>query len=246
MEQNKNWKLFYKNEDNKLVEFHELIWINKSLYHRFGSVKTYGESRKYTFNSQVELNSKVEDLSDLILKDKFSLEREWIFDPNKFDFKQLSIETIIATQLYLKNYINVDHKDINMFALISDDDCSSIGPICHKVKVLEKAEDEELFNISKWSIWEDRNYFDIPYRIILTKYRDNLSNLSYEKYVEEFNRAMLLSIKGVRDLLFTQKRAENMLFLYQQSMTIHNLNYFREFNNKELTYRYKMWLKSWY
>ncbi len=241
-----NWKLLYKYEEDTPVEFAELLWLDNDLFYRKGKSKTWGESHRFTFNSDIERFAEIENITNDLVKDNYKVEREWLFNPKVFDFSLLCNEIEIAANRAFMA-IKRNNVGVNAFSITTDDSIMTIGPIANAFPSFKEVEDEQLWVAQEWSIWDGNEYFDIPYRLILSQWRDDLSMLDYSLLRKDVINSFTLALANLKNkkLFHTDIEQKEFILMVSVGNGYENPDSYKQLNHPKLYTRFKKWLDSW-
>lgn len=210
---NVNWLVFQKHDGDTFVEFAELLWLDGMLIHRRGGPKTWGTTEKTSLPDANSARSAAAEKRASLEADGFKVVREWVHDPSKFDFGLLQRELEIATKSAITK-LRVDHPNLNAFALMTDDDAITIVPISCEFDSIQEADDGILFIPDEWDIWDADEEFDIPYRLILSQFQDDLSEVDFNEYRQGFRNAMINALVTLDSQGFFGKSTDRILMYY--------------------------------
>ena len=247
MEKQSNWLIFHKFDETIPIEFVELIWHGNALIHRRGKIMTFGSSNRESFSDADSLNTEVNERCTSIEQEGFTLIRKFDFNPSYFDFDLLRQEIEIATKLafiYQRNRT----PGVNAFAILTDSDAMTIGILAHAFESIAEADDDLLWIPDEWTLEDgEEYYFDIPYRLILSQHRDDLTQVNFSDYQLGFTESVISALENLdrNEFFGTQTERENMVLAYHVSDDDQNLNAYQRLNTPAMFKRFKKWWKSW-
>lgn len=236
---NINWLLFLKPNEIEPVSFAELLWIDGRLYHNWGKVWTWGESTTEYFDKQVILEDAIESKRVALLDEGFTLVRTWSFEPTHFDFKLLKSEIELATSRMVRR-LREKYPKVNAFALGTDHDAMTILPMAHCFDSIIDANDELLWAPDEWSISESDESFDIPYRLILSQKRNDLTKVDYLTYKSGFREAAIAALEKIDSDGVFGDRAKRVV-LFHRNGSYAKWGAVKRLNSAELYARWENW-----
>ncbi len=235
-----NWLLFQKPNEAKPSEFAELLRQENSLYHRQGKIHTWGKSSVETYGDAVSIAAAIAARRTAIENEGFSLVRNWVFEPSQFDFSLLQTELELATKTMWQT-LRAKNPAINAFALGTDHDAMTILPTAHHFESIADADDEILWCPDEWKISECDESFDIPYRLILSQKRDDLTKVGYSSYKSGFRSAAIGALEKLNSQgVFGEQSTRVVLFHFNGSAA--KWGAVQRLNSPEL---YARWAKWW-
>jgi hypothetical protein len=247
---NINWSLFYKKYKDQLHEFIEIRQFGSTIIVRKGNTNTCGSSEilKYQDAEEAKIKFNLENAS--LVNSNFVLYRSGIYDPENFDFSQLTDEIREgARKAFTKIRDSHPNEIINAFALFSDDDAMTIVHVCNSDRArLSKGDDDDfLWNPSEWSYDEGSEYLDIAYRLILTQHQDLPSNINFDDFKAGFIESSITALEQLDNEGFfgSNLLRENTIVLFTISDSDYIDDAVRRLNTPLIYERYRNWYDSW-
>lgn len=252
MPQPSNWSLFYRFEGDCPQEFCELRQVGSTVWSATGKVKTWGESSTNNLGNPDEAHSEYEKLCREAEADGFVPTRSGIYDPNNFDFDQLSTEILEGARRAF-SAIREAHPDqtMNAFALCSDDSAMTIVNVANSQEAFAKVDDEDkddfLWNAAEWSFEEGGEFLDIAYRLILPYHRDIPYEIEFAEFRNGVYECCIQALEQLDEEGFFGKSParENVILLFQVIDSDEVKGATERLNTAENYQRYRTWYDSW-
>jgi len=193
-----NWNLYYKQSDDKKMQFAELLIRDGECSLRKGAVFTSGSVSKIK-----SFESTVSDLLD----NGYELQREWIFHREKRDYKLFENE--------IRSVISADpaYADSNALAIITDSSVMTVGFALNKFKDIDSTNDEQLWIVDEWGDWNKNWQLDPAYRWLLAYgFNDELDDECFDEFRDQILKtfqAVLKSCAMSKDILLIYIGGDN-------------------------------------
>lgn len=184
---NSNWKLFYKPNDAGEMQFAELLTRDGESTLREGVVFTHGTTKSV---------DSFEETSERLLGQGYHLRCDWHFDRNARDYRVFvdAIRSAISA---------IPEVSIaNALAILTDADFMTIGLASHHFDDIASAEDDKLWIVDEWDVWNEDWQLDPAYRWLLTYgYFDDLDEEIYEDFHAGTLKALQQVLKSLPDTI---------------------------------------------
>lgn len=248
--QSPNWLLYYKTAGGLPGEFAELLTHANALSYRTGNVKTRGESEDTPYADSNACRAAFDRRRRQIETAGFVLAREWHFDPPAFDFARLTQEIALAARqaFTLVRQVHADER-INAYAVVTDDGAMTLVPAANSAEALKAAGDEPdvLWNSGEWSCLEGGEFFDIPYRLLLTQHQGDWPKVPFEEFAAGVAEASVRALELLdRESFFgTGPERDNSVVLFQIADSEYLPDAVKRLNTPPAYARFRKWWKSW-
>lgn len=252
MHQTVNWVLLYKFKDGLPSEFVELRVDDKTVTFCAGQAKTWGECQEFSFVDVERANTAFRQQLSEMEAAGFLLTREWHYNPASFDFDCLAAE--IATSAR-KAFAAVreahPNEKIRAYAVTSDDSVMTLGSVANSAEAFLAVNNDPdiLWNAAEWSFYEGCEYFDIPYRMLLIRCRDQSGRETIP--FQEFHSGVVEAcVKALEELdkegLFgIGQERENSIVLFQIADSEYLDDSVKRLNTLAAYRRFRDWWESW-
>lgn len=252
MHQTVNWVLLYKYKAGLPSEFAELRVDDKTVICCTGHAKTWGECEELAFDDVERANTAFRQKLSEMEAAGFLLTREWHYNPASFDFDCLTAE--IATSAR-KTFAAIreahPNEKITAYAVTSDDSVMTIGAVANSAEAFLAANNDPdiLWNAAEWSFCEGAEYFDIPYRMLLIRCRDQSGRetIPFQEFHAGVVEACVRALEELdREGLFgAGQDRENSIVLFQITDSEYLDDAVKRLNNAAAYGRFRAWWESW-
>lgn len=252
MHQTVNWVLLYKSKAGVPSEFAELRVDDKTVTCCTGHVRTWGNCEEFTFDDVESANAAfLQKLSELQVAG-FLLTREWHLNPASFDYDCLAKEIATSARKAFAAIREAHpNEKITAYAVTSDDSVMTIGAVANSAEAFLSVSDDPdiLWNAAEWSFYEGSEYFDIPYRMLLIRCREQ-SGCEAMPFQEFHNGVVEACVRALEELdregLFgVGQERENSIVLFQITDSEYLDDAVKRLNTPDAYRRFREWWEAW-
>ncbi len=245
-----NWVLLYKSKDGLPSEFVELLVHASTVICCTGKVRTWGKRDELSYDNTEKAIAAFSQKQSEMEASGFLLTREWHFDPTTFDYDLFAREVAISTRKAF-TAIREAHPSENItgFAVISDDSVMTIGPVANSAEAFAAVDNapDTLWDAAEWACWEGGEYFDIPYRMLLTRRQYERVTVPFDEFRTRVIEACITALEELDKEGFfgdAQDR-ENRIVLFQIMDSEYLDEGVKRLNAPGAYERFRAWWQSW-
>lgn len=252
MHQTVNWILLYKFKDGLPSEFAELRVNDKTVICCTGQAKTWGECQELSFDDVEGANSAFRQKLFEMEAAGFLLTREWHFNPDSFDCDCLAAEVATAARKALAAVREAHpNEKITAYSVTSDDSVMTIGSVANSAEALLAVNNDPdiLWNAAEWSFYDGGEYFDIPYRMLLVRCREERAQEAMPSH--EFRAGVVEAcVRALEELdkegLFgAGSERDNFVVLFQITDSEYLDEAVKRLNTPASYRRFREWWEAW-
>lgn len=252
MHQTVNWVLLYKFKDGLPSEFAELRVEDKTVTCCTGQAKTWGECEELAFDDVERANTAFRQKLSEMEAAGFLLTREWHYNPASFDFDCLAAEIATSARKAFAA-IRESHRNekITAYAVTSDDSVMTIGAVANSAEAFLAVNNDPdiLWNAAEWSFYEGAEYFDIPYRMLLIRCRDEpeRETIPFQEFHAGVVEACVRALEELdkEGLFGAGQDRENSIVLFQISGSEYLDDAVKRLNTPDAYRRFREWWEAW-
>ena len=245
-----NWALYYRLDAGRPDEFREIRQVGTAVWVRSGKVQTWGARTITECDTAEAADAEFQAACARQPADGFVLTREGTYDPARFDFEQLKNEIREgARQAFTSVRQAHPGKNVNAFALMTDDSAMTVGPVANSEEAWRESGGEEdfLWNPSEWSYTEGGEFLDIAYRLILPYHQDVPTEVEFEEFQAGVFEAGIRALEELDGEGFfgTGTARENVVLLFDVTDSDVPDDMAQRLNTPAMYARYQEWWDSW-
>lgn len=252
MHQTVNWVLLYKFKAGLPSEFVEMRVDDKTVTCCTGQAKTWGECEELAFDDVERANTAFRQKLSEMEAAGFLLTREWHYNPASFDFECLAAEIATSARKAFAA-IREAHRNekITAYAVTSDDSVMTIGAVANSAEAFLAVNNDPdiLWNAAEWSFYEGAEYFDIPYRMLLIRCRDEPEHetIPFQEFHAGVVEACVRALEELdkEGLFGAGQDRENSIVLFQITDSEYLDDAVKRLNTPDAYRRFREWWEAW-